>query len=151
MNRTSLAPSKMNSTMSRKLPDILSPAGASARKWPGYVDDESESPEKRITQMEFGKPITVDNGKPIGRVDVLMLSGNSALVSWMENTANGVEIQVRKMYSNGNKDESVTVSKSKGDRASGFPRMVQTGNKVIIGWTETRDARTVKTAVININ
>jgi len=99
----------------------------------------------------FGNPITVDNGKPIGRVDVMMLSGDEALVSWMENTGNGVEIQVRKVYSFGKRDKTVTVSKTKGDRSSGFPRMARSGNKIIIGWTETRDMRAIKTAVININ
>jgi len=107
-----------------------------------FSDDEGAS---------FGKPITIDNGKPIGRVDVMMLSGNTALVSWMENTASGVEIRIRKVYSDGNKDESVTVSKTKGDRASGFPRMEKSGDKIIIGWTETRNERTVRTALININ
>ena len=117
-------------------------AGGTARVNVVFSRDEGAS---------FGKPVIVDNGKPIGRVDILMLQDNSALVSWMENTANGVEIQIRKVYPDGKKDEPVTVSKSKGDRASGFPRMVQSGNKVFITWTETRDSRTIKTAVININ
>jgi hypothetical protein len=41
----------------------------------------------------FGPPIVVDDGRPLGRVDVVLLDQGRALVSWLEQSANGAELR----------------------------------------------------------
>ncbi|MFY9554152.1 MAG: sialidase family protein [Blastocatellia bacterium] len=95
----------------------------------------------------FDQPIQVDEGSPVGRVDVLMLTDGSAMVSWLERTAKGGEVKVRRIRPNGSRDESITVAASSAARASGFPQMAFTGNEIIFAWTDPGTPSTVRTAV----
>lgn len=86
----------------------------------------------------FGEPTVVDGGNPAGRVDLLMVTGGSVLVSWLERTGGeAAEVRLREVYPDGRLTESVTVAGSDAGRASGFPRMAETpdGN-VLLAWTD---------------
>lgn len=85
----------------------------------------------------FGKPIRVDEGRSIGRVDVEMLDQESAMVCWME----GAVIKAVKVYKDGRKDSSITISTTSETRSSGFPQMTKTGNKLIFAWTNKEEKR----------
>lgn len=95
----------------------------------------------------FGQPIRVDDGTPVGRVDVLALADGSALVSWLERTAKGGEVKVRRVRSDGSRDEAITIAESGVARASGFPQMTRAGNEIIFAWTEPGTPSRVRTAV----
>jgi hypothetical protein len=96
----------------------------------------------------FGKPIRVDAGKPVGRVDVKYIADGSAILSWLENKEKGAEIMVRKIK-NGKAGEPIVVAPSTGARASGFPRLAAWGNGAVIAWTYVGDDSTsVKLAII---
>jgi hypothetical protein len=97
----------------------------------------------------FGQPIQVDEGRPAGRVDVEVLGDGSALVTWLENTANGGEIKVRRVRPDGSRGEAKTLSISSAARTSGFPRAVRAGNEVIFAWTQPGKPSQVRTAVLN--
>jgi hypothetical protein len=56
----------------------------------------------------FGKPIQVDEGKSIGRVDLVMLEDKSVVVSWME----GSEIKAARVNTDGTKESSFTIGNS---------------------------------------
>ncbi|MDZ7647098.1 MAG: hypothetical protein U5K54_07900 [Cytophagales bacterium] len=58
----------------------------------------------------FDKPVQVDEGGAIGRVDVVMLDMNRAMVSWMESSI----IKARVVYKNGTMDEPIEVANSSG-------------------------------------
>ena len=98
----------------------------------------------------FGQPIRVDDGAPVGRVDVLMLPDGSALVSWLERTAKGGEVKLRRIRSDGSRDQAVTVAESGVARASGFPQMTRAGNDVIFAWTDPSAPSRVRTAEVRI-
>ena len=83
----------------------------------------------------FGKPIRIDEGKAIGRVDVTMLDEHSAMVSWME----GGDIKVVMVNQDGTKGTPVTISHSSEARSSGFPQMTRSGNELIFAWTDDHD------------
>ncbi|MFQ5769845.1 MAG: hypothetical protein ACE5HX_04880 [bacterium] len=100
---------------------------------------------------DFGQPIIVDDGEPLGRVDVVLLSDGAALVSWMEATDNGAEIRVRRILPDNVREPSITVSKSGKERASGFPRMVRSGDEIVFAWTQAGSPATVRTAVAKLN
>jgi hypothetical protein len=83
----------------------------------------------------FGKAIQVDNGNPVGRVDVQWLEDGNALVSWLENKkGSGADIMIRRVRPEG-AQAPVVVASSSAARASGFPRMAAWGKGAIIAWT----------------
>lgn len=79
----------------------------------------------------FGSPIRVDEGQAIGRVDVILLDDNTAMVSWME----GASIKAAKIHSDATKEPSITIASSSTSRSSGFPQMTKSGNRIIFAWT----------------
>jgi len=93
----------------------------------------------------FNKPIRVDEGKPIGRVDVLMLDSATAMVSWME----GASIMAVKVHADGTKESSIMIASSSDKRSSGFPQMTRSGNKIYFAWTDDK-GKTIRTAMVNL-
>ncbi len=93
----------------------------------------------------FGEPVKVDEGKAIGRVDVVMLDADQAMVSWME----GSDIKAVKVNRDGSKESPVTIASSSDARSSGFPQMTRAGNKLIFAWTDDKE-KNIKTASIPI-
>ena len=93
----------------------------------------------------FKQPIRIDEGKPIGRVDVVMLDSTTATVSWME----GSSIKAVKVYSDGKKDSSIMIASSSEARSSGFPQMTKSRNKIIFAWTDEKE-KTIKVASISL-
>ena len=83
----------------------------------------------------FGKAIRVDEGSPIGRVDIVLIDQQTAVVSWME----GTEIKAVKVRSDGTKDQSITIATSSESRSSGFPQMTKSGNKLFFAWTDSKE------------
>jgi hypothetical protein len=94
----------------------------------------------------FGPPVEVDSGDPVGRVDVLYLSESRVLVSWLERVgADVAEIRARVIGPDG-AGEPQLIARSSGTRASGFPRMVRSGETVVFAWTEAGDESHVRIA-----
>jgi hypothetical protein len=96
----------------------------------------------------FGAPVVVDDGRPIGRVDVVLLPGGAALVSWMEQVAEGAELRVRAVTADGVKGAAITVADSSAARSSGFPRMERAGGDVVVAWRDPSDPPRVRTVVL---
>ena len=84
----------------------------------------------------FAEAVVVDDGKPAGRVDVVMLDRETALVTWLEQTANGAEIRARRVPRHGNAPPSMKIADSATARAAGFTRIARTGEDVWFTWTE---------------
>ena len=93
----------------------------------------------------FGKPIRIDDGNAIGRVDVVMIDTLTAMVSWME----GGSIKAAKVQTDGTKDNSTLIASSSDKRSSGFPQMAISGNNVIFAWTDDKE-KTVKIGRITL-
>jgi hypothetical protein len=86
----------------------------------------------------FGSPVRLDDGKPVGRVDVELDAQGGALVTWMEFTSGQqADVRVRRVAADGALGGSIVVARASGDRASGFPRMAVAGNRLIFAWTES--------------
>ena len=84
----------------------------------------------------FNAPVRADDGLPAGRVDVEMLSGDAALVSWIERVGGDTaQVRARIVRRDGRVEPHVIVSPSSGTRSSGFPRMARTDDGVLIAWT----------------
>lgn len=92
----------------------------------------------------FQKPVRIDEGKPIGRVDVVMLDEKTAMVSWME----GTEIKAVKVQADGTKDSSIMIASSSDSRSSGFPQMTKSGNRLFFAWTDSKEKK-IKVSTIS--
>jgi hypothetical protein len=86
----------------------------------------------------FGEPIVVDDGKPLGRVETLLLDDGSALVCWLEWLPEGGEIRMRRIRANGTRDPAITVAPSGTARSNGFPQLARAGDQLILAWTADR-------------
>jgi hypothetical protein len=85
----------------------------------------------------FDAPVRIDEGNPVGRVDVVARGRGGAIVSWMEFTAGRqAEVRVRSVNRRGLRGESTVIARSSGERASGFPQMVVARDYLIFAWTE---------------
>ncbi|HEY0674464.1 MAG TPA: hypothetical protein VGD27_19465 [Longimicrobiales bacterium] len=98
----------------------------------------------------FAAPIRIDDGNPAGRVDVQLLSDNSAVVSWLERVEGGAEVRVRHVDANGGRGPARTVTTSSAERASGFPHMVVRGRDIVFAWTEPGRQAQVRTALLEL-
>lgn len=85
----------------------------------------------------FGDAIRVDGGTPAGRVAVRLLPSGDALVTWLERAGEGAEVRIRRVRPDGTAGPAETVAASSAARASGFPRMVRSGERLIFAWTDT--------------
>ena len=99
----------------------------------------------------FGAPIAVDDGRPLGRVDIVMLDRDAALVSWLEQGEKGAAaLRVRRFGVGGSRGAAATVAESTGARSSGFPRMARSGAKVIFAWRDAADPPKVRTGILDL-
>ncbi len=92
----------------------------------------------------FGKPIRVDEGNPLGRVDIELTDHDHALVSWME----GSSIKLVKVSADGTKEKAIIIATTSDSRASGFPQMTRSGDQLIFAWTDDKE-KMVRTAILN--
>ena len=100
----------------------------------------------------FNTPIRIDNGKPIGRVDVALIDDNNAIVSWMETKENNTELKMIKVNIDGSTSNPFVVSTISESRGSGFPQFELINNKIIVAWNHIDDKHsTIKTASFSID
>ena len=96
----------------------------------------------------FSAPVRVDDGNPVGRVDVEFDGNGRALVTWLERVGEaGAEVRLRSVSPDGVSSEPVVVASSAAARTSGFPRMVRSGNELVFAWTQPGDTARVRMAV----
>lgn len=86
--------------------------------------------------VTFGKPVQIDDGKPIGRLDVLLFDEETALVTWLEQTPSGAEIRARRVRRNGSTGPPIKIADSSTARAAGFARIAKLDSDVYVTWTE---------------
>ena len=84
----------------------------------------------------FRDAIRIDEGKPLGRVDVLMLDATTALVTWLEQTAAGAEIRARRVSIDAPPERSIKIADGSAARGAGFTRIARTEGAAWFTWTE---------------
>jgi len=97
----------------------------------------------------FDKPILISGHEPMGRVDVLMLDDNNAIVSWMESVENESKLRAMRVNRSGKKSDSVIISTLDASRKTGFPQMELVDERVYFAWTDVDDeTSTIVTAYV---
>jgi len=105
-----------------------------------FSDDQGET---------FGIPYRIDTGNAIGRVDLVMLDKDNAVISWMEPDGVDTLIQILKIASDGTESLPITITKTRSERSSGFPQMELLNDKLFIAWTSLENKEpTIKIASV---
>jgi hypothetical protein len=100
----------------------------------------------------FSVPVRVDDGDPVGRVDVALLADGSAAVLWLERMGHeGAEVRVRRVSRDGQRGEAAVVGGTSAARASGFPRMAMSNDAILFAWTQPGDSSRVHTARVKLD
>ena len=95
----------------------------------------------------FGPPLPVDEGKPSGRVDLVLDAEGNALVSWLERAeGDSARVLLRRVHADGTRSPALEVARTAAARASGFPRMVPVGDELILAWTDPTTPSRVRLA-----
>lgn len=118
-------------------------AAAGRRVAVAWYTGADDAPQVKFAVSEdggasFTKPLRIDDGHPVGRVDMVMEGDGAAWVSWLEKTDSGGEVRVRRIDRKGNAGDSITVAPSGTARSNGFPRMVVANDRLIFAWTGGR-------------
>jgi len=96
----------------------------------------------------FGAPVRLDDEASLGRVDVELLTDGSAVAAYVEFADQRAQFRVRRIGRDGSTSAPVTVSGMAGNRSSGYPRMVRSGDELVFAWTEREGGQSqVRTAV----
>lgn len=99
----------------------------------------------------FGPPARLDEGRPLGRVDVVMLDDGAALATWLERGAEGVSIASRRVAPDGATGPLRRLAASDAARASGFPRIARLGaDRLMLAWTSVQGDGGVRTSVLSL-
>ena len=92
----------------------------------------------------FSAPVRIDGGTPAGRVGITLDTNGDAIVSWLERVPpEAAEVRVRRVARSGEMGEPLTVSRTSSARASGFPRIVRSGDALVAAWTAPGDSARV--------
>ncbi len=83
----------------------------------------------------FAPPVRVDDGDPMGRVDVVLDDAANPVVVWLEQRGPDVaDVLARTVHGNAPGPVRV-ISRTSGARQSGFPRIIRHGAHVVAAWT----------------
>jgi hypothetical protein len=96
----------------------------------------------------FAAPVRIDGGRPVGRVDVVLIEDGDALVSWLESAGERAELRLRRVRADGRPGPPLVVAAASGERATGFPRLERAGGEVVVAWRDTAEPPRVRTALI---
>ncbi len=105
----------------------------------------------------FASPLRVDEGRPIGRVDLVLLEDGSAFVTWLEDapgrpgsaTRAGAAIMGRRVFPDGAPGPALALAPSSSARASGFPRIAPLGeDRIVVAWTDPAGAGRIRARVV---
>lgn len=84
----------------------------------------------------FAAPVRIDEGDPLGRVSVVLDDEARPIVVWMERTsADTSAVRARRVAWDGRLSAPTTIATVAGSRRSGFPRMVRSGDQLVLAWT----------------
>lgn len=84
---------------------------------------------------KFRTPIRIDDGNPVGRAQVALLQGRSALAFWLENKSGTTRLLGRRVQDDKNLEPPFEITRGSG---LGYPHVVRTGKRVFITWADEK-------------
>jgi len=86
----------------------------------------------------FSAPLRIDDGNPYGHPNVTLFDSQTYLVAWLEKTAQGAELRLRRVSMSGVKSPSVTIANVAAARSAGLPKILVAGNQILLAWRDER-------------
>lgn len=101
----------------------------------------------------FGDAILIDQGNPLGRVDVEILANGNILISWLERNMDDrskANFMGKLISQEGMVINEITLGEMSSSRRSGFPQITTYGTKFIAAWTDLskKTSSSVKTVIL---
>lgn len=87
----------------------------------------------------FGLAAQIDDGRPLGRVDVVADGAGGFVASWLEAVEAEAEVRLRRLDADGRAGESIMAGQTSSARASGFPRLARIDDLLYVSWLEILD------------
>jgi len=94
----------------------------------------------------FGSPVRIDDGNPVGRVEVETMSDGSAVVFWLEITGDAGEWRAKRVAANGRVLERWTVAATSRTRDAGFLRAANGAGGMLVAWTASGEGGGIRVA-----
>ncbi len=98
----------------------------------------------------FNAPITIAEGDVIGRVDLVMLTDDSVLVTWLAGTEEKGSLNIIRTWPDGKQSKVLEIAQTSISRKSGIPKLVYINDQAIIAWTDP-GISTIRTVSLNID
>jgi hypothetical protein len=95
----------------------------------------------------FSAPIRVDEGNAMGRAQVVLLPGHSAVVLWLEHVSGTTRLLVRAVHEDGVMETPTEVSRGSD---LGYPHAARAADGILITWTEGDPVRRVHVGLFPI-
>lgn len=100
----------------------------------------------------FSAPVVVDDGHPLGRVDLVWLDDASVAVIWIETVDETAEIRIRRVNQAGQLSVPLRVAWTEPSRQAGFPHVERVGAELALAWVElSGGASSIKAAKASID
>ncbi|SHK23527.1 hypothetical protein SAMN04488007_2474 [Maribacter aquivivus] len=101
---------------------------------------------------EFLEPVSVVEGAIMGRVDILWMDEDQAVVSWMEANDKTALFNAMLVHKDGTTSKKQLITAMADSRKSGFPQMEMVEETLYFAWTEQVGAVTqVRTAKMSVD
>ncbi len=97
----------------------------------------------------FGAPVDVDADGAFGQVDVVLLEGGAAVVSWWRRAddAQHIALAIRKVAADGRLGPTLLVARNESARPLDVPQMAEADGRLVFAWTDAAGA-TVESAAV---
>lgn len=121
--------------------------------WFTGADDLSRSFMARSDDggLTFGDAQQIDGGSSMGRVGVLSTSDGSTWMSWVSTGENPAKIYLRKVGVDGLIEDAIQVAEINASRGSGFPKMAETENGILMAWTSPNPTSKINSILIHVD
>ncbi len=97
----------------------------------------------------WGTARRVDEGRPLGRVDIELLPDGGAVLTWLESGPQAAEVRARRIPLAGPPSRSWLVTPTAEARSSGFPRLLRLGDELLFAWTVPDGVRVAVQPIAN--
>jgi hypothetical protein len=88
----------------------------------------------------FGPPVVIDEGNPLGRVQVVLAEAGPVVI-WLEGQGDAGRWRARRLERSGAVGAPLTIGHTRGARDAGFPRAALLGSELFVSWTDPGPTR----------
>jgi hypothetical protein len=96
----------------------------------------------------FGDPIRIDGGQPLGRVGLEFRKDNELLLTWLEQTEEAAELRLATLSVSGERQDDVVLAEVEASRQTGVPVIAVHDDKLYFAYTATDSLTQVVTGSV---